>query len=270
MIVAARAAEPQSEEGFAKHVELIINPIGFVLADIRGSVDGFMQEPKAGGEQGIVRTGSQRTPRIRQQISGKVLGEKAVVGQVFIAGPDQVVPVTPGLGNGIVELMPAGFGKPGQIHPVPGPAFSEMRRGQQTVGHGPASGGRISLGIGEKGLHFLGRGRQASEVKMRPSQPGFGCRILSGKQSVGLQFRENETVDVVLRPGSRLDSRRGGIFDRLPAPLFRAPLLQLHGKILFLSCPRRTGFGRPRQPVGDPLLDIGNHGGIEFAFRWHL
>ena len=105
---------------------------------------------------------------------------------------------------------------------------------------------------------------------MSPSQPGFGWRILSGKQSVGLQFRENETVDVVLRPGVRLDCRRGEIFDRLPAPLFRATLLQLHGKIYFLFCPRRTGFGRPGQPVGDPLLEIGNHGCLEFAFRWHL
>ena len=159
MIVTARTAESQSEEGFAKHVELIVDPVGFVLTDIRGSVDGFMQEPKAGGEQGIVRAGSQRPPRVRQQVSGKVLGDEAIVGQVFIAGSDQIVPITPGLGNGIVKLMPAGFGKPGQIHPVPGPALSEMRRGQQPVGHGPASSGRIGFGIGEEGLHFLGRGR---------------------------------------------------------------------------------------------------------------
>src|SRR5262245_16001010 len=85
-------------------------------------------------------------PRPFQQIARDVLNQKLVVGQVGIERSDDVVAVLERVGNVVVELMPARFGIPDQIEPMPRPALTEVRRVEELV-YGSLIGRRLSVAL---------------------------------------------------------------------------------------------------------------------------
>src|SRR6185369_5380242 len=55
VVVAAGAGDGLTEKSLAEDVELIVDAVGLVLADIDGSLLPFVHPPKAGGQDRLVR-----------------------------------------------------------------------------------------------------------------------------------------------------------------------------------------------------------------------
>ena len=68
-----------------------------------------------------------------QLVAGDLLADEAVVWQVVVEGPDDVVAVAVGLGAEVVGAEAGGVGEADQIEPVAGPAFAEAGRGQEPI-----------------------------------------------------------------------------------------------------------------------------------------
>ncbi len=66
-------------------------------------------------------------------ISGQLLADEAGVGFVVIESADHIVAVGPRVGSQLVFVVAAGVGVSDDVEPVPGPAFTVGRRGQQAV-----------------------------------------------------------------------------------------------------------------------------------------
>ena len=56
-----------------------------------------------------------------------MLGKEPVVRDIGVEGADEVVPIVPRVGDGVVAFVPAGFRVAHQVHPMPRPPFPEMR-----------------------------------------------------------------------------------------------------------------------------------------------
>ena len=71
--------------------------------------------------------------RLRQQVAGDVFADELIVRHVVIEGADQIIAITPGVMDLVVPFVAVRLGEADDVHPVPGPAFAEMGRGQQPI-----------------------------------------------------------------------------------------------------------------------------------------
>ena len=62
----------------------------------------------------------------------------------------------------VIEFVTVGFGVADEVEPVPGPALAVVRGGEQAF-HNSFEGLRRL--VGEKGIHFGGRGRLTGEIE---------------------------------------------------------------------------------------------------------
>ena len=135
----------------------------------------------------------------RQQVAGDLLADEPVVRLVGVEGVDDVVAIAPGVRIGDVARRAGRFGVAGHVEPVPAPAFAERRRGQQPIDHLLERVGRLRPL--RKASISRRRRRQAGQVERHPAderQPvGVGDRL----QPLRFQPGQDETVDVVARPG---------------------------------------------------------------------
>ncbi len=89
----------------------------------------------------------------------------------------------------IFRQHPGGVGIPGDIEPVPSPAFAVMRTGEQSLDHS-FTGPRIA--VCQKRLHFRGSGRQAEQIERRLPQQNIRCRFVRQRQTLGFEGRADE------------------------------------------------------------------------------
>ena len=57
VIVAAGTGQREAEERFRQHVDLVVDAVGFVLANVDRRVDLFAEKPEAGPQDRFVRAG---------------------------------------------------------------------------------------------------------------------------------------------------------------------------------------------------------------------
>jgi hypothetical protein len=132
------------------------------------------------------------------------------------------------------------------IQPVAGPALSIARRGQQPI-HQPLVSERRLVGL-ELG-RFLGRGRQAVQVKLEAAQQGAPVRLGRGSKLQLLELGQHKGIDRVAHPGIGHGGRlHVGQRRQRPPWLLEPPILQHH--LFWPGCPR-----------GDPLLERLHFGG---------
>ena len=171
---------------------------------------------------------------------------------VGVQRPDQVVAVTPGVGDRRVAFTAVRLGVADPVHPVPGPTLSEGRIGQEPVDLLRDSGVPVECCATFEVVDLGRRRRQAGQHVGQPAHdgPGFGQRrgFELGLGKAGGQ----ETVDRVLRPQPVGDFRRLGVGDRLQAP----PLLTLfEGRLPGRRLLQRGGGRRFSPRIGRPDLD---------------
>ena len=125
VVVAAGAADGQRQERLAHHIQAVVHAIRLVLADIHGRVHFLTQEPEARAQDRFVFV---VWPQPRgDQVSGQMLADKLVIGDIRIQCANHVVPVLPGVGDRRIEFVAARLGVSDQIQPVPRPPLAKVR-----------------------------------------------------------------------------------------------------------------------------------------------
>ena len=102
-------------------------------------------------------------------VSGELMTEEAVVGQILVEGPDHPVAIAPGLLSLLVEFEAIAFCKASHIEPVLGPALAIGRGREESVNDVFAGSG---VGVVEKGLDFGRCWRKAGQVEGDPAKEG--------------------------------------------------------------------------------------------------
>ena len=167
VIVAAGAADAQPEEDLARDVGDVIQDVGPLPAHVALVV--FVgPEPEVAGRHpqlGIVGI---------ELVTGKLLGQEAVVGFVGVEGPHDIVAVTPGLGTDGILPVTVRLGIAHEVEPVPPPALAVARRGQQAVDQSLVSFRGV---VGEECVDFLGGRRQARSGRRWHVESRSACRL---------------------------------------------------------------------------------------------
>ncbi len=127
VVVTSRAGHGQAQERLGEHVELVVQPLAFVLPDVHGRMILLAEEGPAGPQHGFVLFGSGPQPRLRKQVAGEMFLQELIVGHAGVEGADQVIAVLPGIGDREVVLVSAGFGVADEVHPVSRPPLAEVR-----------------------------------------------------------------------------------------------------------------------------------------------
>ena len=109
VVVAAGAGHCQAQEGLGQNVDLVVDLVGPGLEGVNGAVEAFAQPEKTGADRRLPVDPAGPQTLFRQQISGNVLANEAVIGNVLVEGPNDGVPVAPDVGLGVVELVTVGF-----------------------------------------------------------------------------------------------------------------------------------------------------------------
>ena len=174
-----------------------------VEVDVRHVLPG---EQKTGGRR---RLGGDR-------VTGELVEDKLVVGQVGIEGSDQPVAIAPRVGANLVMLETVGLGEPREVEPVLRPAFAVGRGGQQRVEQPLV---RVRPRIGLEGGDRLCTRRQAKQVEMESAdqRPSIGLRRLA--KPVWLQPCGDEMVDGIGQLPGLWHLRNCRLAKRLPCPV---------------------------------------------------
>ena len=114
-------------------------------------------------------------------------------------------------------------------------------------------------------LDFLRRRRQADQVEIEPANQGPAVGVGDRLQSLRLQPRQHEAVDVVPRPLAILDPGRLDFLDRLERP---EALRLFERSAVCKRRRRRRRAGRGAHP--DPLLEVGDDLVRQFLLGGHL
>ena len=241
VVVAPRAAHRQPEEGLGEHVDLVGDTIGFITSDIDGRVRRLHQVPESGALDRLVREQEGLDARLLDEISRDVLRDQAVVGNVRIDRPDDVVPVAVGLGDGKVLLVPPGLRVTREIEPVLPPALAEVGRREEPVDEVLESPRRV---VRQERLDLIGRRRQTQEVEGDAADPGATFSGRRRKQSGGLELDQDVVIQRLSRPARVLDGRWRSPFHRAPRPVLPPAFLQIER--FGLRCPggATAGIGR--------------------------
>ncbi len=209
MVVAACATERDSQErgrGRAQHVVELIVAVDHRLG--RLIVPGS-QPQKCGGDLG----GSVGALDL---IARQLLDQKPVVRLVLVEGVDHVVAVSPGVRLVAVALVAVGFGVTDDIQPMPRPALSILRAGQQVINH---LGDRIGRLVIEERPDFVRGRRQADQVEIKPADQGPSIGRSDRLDPLRLHLGQDEAIDGIARPGRVGHSRYIGPPDRLEGPM---------------------------------------------------
>ena len=218
VVVTAGAGQSQPHEDRARGVD----PVGHSLVRQLGGVEqGFDDLGTEGIETGA-DTGLQVLQLLRgnavvvvvefqivgpQLIPGDLLLQEPVVGFVLVQGLDDVVAITPGVGEVLVGLVAAAVGVAHQVQPVSGPALTVAGRGQQVADENVVGVGR---GVLQKTVHLFGRGRQAGQIESGSADQGPAVRLGCRLQSVALQLLQDERIDGISDPTLVLDRGNRG------------------------------------------------------------
>ena len=164
-----------------------------------------------------------------------MLTDELVKRHIGVEGTDQVIPIFMCITKWIIKFMPIGLGISNQIHPVPRPFLSEMRRLQQFIYHFFIS---LLAGIAKESRKLVSRGWQTDQIKIHTSQPGPTVCFRRGLETRRFNFVQDESIQIRTRPLAITDPGQFRFLNRTPTPMFVESFL----KVDFLCCGRRSGF----------------------------
>ena len=191
MIVTARAADGEAEEGAGRGREHVVHRVvaralDFVGGDLRG------ENARAEKARGCHRERIARGELVARELPARELVER----QVGVQRLDDEVAVMKRVRPVVVVLEAAALGEARHVEPVPRPAFAVGWGVEQLIDHG---GERLRRFVARPGLfqkpsHILRRRRQAGEAEKSASQQRarIGGRIEC--EALGLRRREQKGV----------------------------------------------------------------------------
>ena len=128
VVVAAGAGDHRGLERLGERVELVVDDVVPDHPEVDAGVVVDLAEPVEGGPDGRLVEPAVVVPAgVGQEVAGDLLADEPVVGQVVVEGPDDVVPIAPGVGNIIIPLVPVRLREPDHVQPVPREPLPEPR-----------------------------------------------------------------------------------------------------------------------------------------------
>ena len=199
VVVAAGAAQAHAEKCLGGDEHVVGEQIVFRQQPVRGFVVILHQAQEPRRREAF-------PGGLGELVPGELFGEELVVGEVFVKGIDEVVPVAPDLRFLAVALEPLAFRIPHKVHPMARPFLPVLRPGQQRVNQPrPGVRGRIF----DKNFDILRAGRQPQQVVIRPPhQMLAGSRRIRAQPGVRKPF-EKKCVHRIPCPARFLDLRHG-------------------------------------------------------------
>src|SRR5437899_2098397 len=150
MIMAAGTFESQSQKSRAESVDAVGDVFTAPFFFDAAAFIGLAMEPVESGGQALGTSG------ISQQVTGKLLGQELVIGQITLEGIDDPVAIRPSRTE-LIALIAVAVGIASGIEPRHGHSFAEMVRSQEAIGNLFISTGGF---VGRKRLYLLWRWRQ--------------------------------------------------------------------------------------------------------------
>ena len=147
--------------------------------------------------------------RVRQEVTGQLLQDELVVGQVVVEGLDHPVAPEPHVAAA-VDGEAVGVGVTGGVQPLERHAFAKVRASQQASDE---LGIGLGVAVSDEGLDLFGGGRQAREVEGYATDQRGAIGASGGLKPLLLQRRRDECIDGVAGGGRRrfLGHREGPV-----------------------------------------------------------
>src|SRR5262245_56030600 len=101
----AGTGDGHAQKGLAKDVDLVVDAVGLIATRVHGRMLRLAQPPEASAEDGFVEFLLRMATRCGQQIAGDVLQYELIERHVLVERADDVVAVTPRLGDVEIELV---------------------------------------------------------------------------------------------------------------------------------------------------------------------
>jgi hypothetical protein len=126
-----------------------------------------------------------------------------IVRAVIVEGVDDIIAISPGV---LKDDAAKGerFAEARDIKPMPSPALAEFTGRKQSINEFFVT---VGSGIFDKCIDLFRRRRKSREIKINPPDECYRIGIGNRMNAAGLQFGEDEAVDIVLRPGLIMDDR---------------------------------------------------------------
>lgn len=201
MVVALGAGDGEAEERGADDLEGIGDDLvagGGGIDRARGGAVGGHAE-KAGGDEplaslGVLGGGGRVGVAFEGEfVAGELFEQEAVEGQVLVEGADDVVAVFVGVGpRGVVVGVTVRIGIPGDVEPVPGPAFAIAGRGQEFIDQTFVGFGGV---VAQELIDFVGGGRQAEEVEVEATDEGGLGGVGREMEAFGFEGTREQGID---------------------------------------------------------------------------
>ena len=228
MVVAAGAADGETEEPAGEDVDSVVDDVG---RDAEETPTG-REEPER-GEVGI--------PFATDPIGGKLEGHEAIVGEIVVEGPDHPVAVHRGMNEkpllAAVDIA-LGVGIAGDVEPVPPLLLPVSWRREEPIDEFFIG---VGGGIGDEGCHLPRLRRQSGQVVTDAADERPPIRFGSAGEPRPGEGRVDEPIDE-----RRLERACRRLRERLKGPVVF--LLFDHRR------PSRRRLG-PGGPGHDPGLD---------------
>ena len=128
VVMATCTGDRQSQKGFCQNIELIVDLVGPSLDRVGRRVQDLTKPEDPRTDRRLPERTVLTEALIGNQIAGNLLADKSIIGQVLVEGPDDIVPITPGIQLVIVIFVAVGLRKPHQVQPVSGPSFPVVLR----------------------------------------------------------------------------------------------------------------------------------------------
>src|SRR5438132_116195 len=192
-------------------------------------------------------------PLCGEQVSGNMLADKLIVGEVLVERPDDIVTVAPCIKLVIVELVAIGLRESDQVQPMPSPTFDVMWRCQEPLNH-PLLGIRRS--VSKKCFSLLEHWWESDEIKRHAPKPGIlvcrRCRL----EVLFFQSCQDETVDGRSNPILLTDRRRNWLLNRPEGPE-GSPVLKIDSRLRTgCRCRLAAGVGSAHLYPGSQVSNL--------------
>ncbi len=258
MIVTTRATERHGGKGLAEDIDLILDSVRFILDDIDWGMRSLAEIPESGSLNGFVQSGFIVNSWISHQVASHMFDDETVVGDIFVEGADDPVPVPPCMRDRIVKLMAACFRVSHKVQPVPTPVLTEVGGLEEIIDQITLGLIRIDLDCLPKPQDSLRFRWEAEQIEMYSSQPDFGYRLRGWFHICRFEIRQDEGIDRISNPVFVGDLGHLGVVDRLPCPVFgpRCPFTDpVLNQLQLLRFEWRTGWWHSVHWIGchDPL-----------------
>jgi len=188
VVVAGRAGDGEAEEAAGSGVDAVVLLLGAERVEAEASFVFIL---------------------IGQLIARDLGFDEGVPRHVGVEGGDDPVAIPERIGVGLVfggiELV---VGVARDIEPVTAPALAVTGRGEQAVDHGGEGVGGF---VADEGVDLGGRGWETGQIEIRAADEGAAVGGLDRRESFFFELREDEAVNVAVRPfGVSGFGRRGG------------------------------------------------------------